>query len=166
VAGYGVHSSKIITTSEFSTRWMRIDSSGVRNSLSPLTGEANFTPSSPILRSCAQREHLEAAGVGEYRSVPAHEAMQAAVFLDDIEPRPQPQVKGVAEDDLRVHFHQLARRHRLDRAIGAHRHEDRRLHRAVVERQRAAARMALGAMDLEVAGHGSGWLRSSSMASP
>jgi hypothetical protein len=51
VAGYGVHSSKIITTSEFSTRWIRIDSSGVRNSLSPFTGLWNLTPCSVILRN-------------------------------------------------------------------------------------------------------------------
>src|SRR5574340_1384976 len=37
--------------SEFSTRWMRIESSGVRNSLSPFTGDWNFTPSSVILRN-------------------------------------------------------------------------------------------------------------------
>ena len=43
-------SSKIITTSELSVFWMRIDSSGVRKSLSPLTGELKRTPSSLILR--------------------------------------------------------------------------------------------------------------------
>jgi len=46
-----VHSSKTIATSESSAVWMRIDSSGVRNSRSPLTGEAKRTPSSAILRS-------------------------------------------------------------------------------------------------------------------
>ncbi|MNS52647.1 hypothetical protein D3C71_1179370 [compost metagenome] len=30
--------------------WICIETSGVRNSLSPLTGDANFTPSSLILR--------------------------------------------------------------------------------------------------------------------
>ena len=50
VAGWAVHSSKIITMSEFNTRWMRIDSSGVSINLSPLIGEANRTPSSEILR--------------------------------------------------------------------------------------------------------------------
>src|SRR3546814_10434924 len=39
-----------MTMSEFSERWMRMDSSGVRNSRAPSMGEANFTPSSVILR--------------------------------------------------------------------------------------------------------------------
>ena len=34
----------------FSIVWICIEISGVKNSLSPLTGEANFTPSSEILR--------------------------------------------------------------------------------------------------------------------
>ncbi|MEC5206592.1 hypothetical protein QF022_001548 [Vogesella perlucida] len=45
----GVHSSKIITMSEFSTFWISIDFSGDRNSLSPLTGLWKVTPSSEIL---------------------------------------------------------------------------------------------------------------------
>ena len=51
VAGYGVQSSKIMAMSESSARCTRIDSSGVSSSRSPLIGEANFTPSSVILRS-------------------------------------------------------------------------------------------------------------------
>jgi hypothetical protein len=51
VDGYAVHSSNTMTMSESSTRWMRIDSSGVRKSLSPLMGDWNATPSSLILRS-------------------------------------------------------------------------------------------------------------------
>ena len=47
---YGVHSSKIITTSEFSERWMRIDSSGVSIIRSPLMGDAKRTPSSEMVR--------------------------------------------------------------------------------------------------------------------
>jgi hypothetical protein len=47
-----------------------------------------------------QRENLEAARVGEDRFVPADELVQAAELLDDLQPRPQKQVEGVAEDDL------------------------------------------------------------------
>lgn len=50
LVAYGVHSSNCITTSEFSTFWICIDTSGDRNSLSPLIGDANVTPSSVILR--------------------------------------------------------------------------------------------------------------------
>jgi len=50
LAGYGVHSSNTMTMSASSTRWMRIDSSGVSRRRSPFTGEAKRTPSSVILR--------------------------------------------------------------------------------------------------------------------
>ncbi len=53
VAGYGVHSSKIITMSEWSTLWIRMLSSGPRNTLAPSVGEAKVTPCSLILRRCA-----------------------------------------------------------------------------------------------------------------
>ena len=56
VAGYGVHSSKIIAMSESSTCWMRIDSSGLRKTFEPSTGEAKVTPSSVILRLCASEK--------------------------------------------------------------------------------------------------------------
>ena len=61
------------------------------------------------------------------RPVPAHEAMQPAVRGDDVEPGAQPQVERVAEDDLRADLDELVGRHRLDRAVGADRHEHRRL---------------------------------------
>jgi hypothetical protein len=48
---YGVHSSNCMTTSEFSERWMRIDSSGVSISFEPSIGDAKRTPSSEIFRS-------------------------------------------------------------------------------------------------------------------
>ena len=51
VAGYGVHSSNTMTISASSTRWMRMDSSGVRKQGSPLTGDWKRTPSSVILRN-------------------------------------------------------------------------------------------------------------------
>ena len=49
-AGYGVHSSNCITMSLLSEVWICIEISGVRNNLSPFTGERNNTPSSEILR--------------------------------------------------------------------------------------------------------------------
>lgn len=53
VAGYGVHSSKIITTSESSTFWIFMLSSGPRNTRAPSVGEAKVTPCSVILRRWA-----------------------------------------------------------------------------------------------------------------
>ena len=50
LVSYGVHSSSCITMSLFSPVWICMLTSGDMNSLSPLTGEANVTPSSVILR--------------------------------------------------------------------------------------------------------------------
>src|SRR5207244_10876227 len=47
----------------------------------------------------AEREDLEAAGVGEDRPVPAHEAMQAPELRDQVLAGPDVQAVGVAEQD-------------------------------------------------------------------
>ena len=54
VAGYGVHSSKIMTMSLPRSRWMRMDVSGSRNTLSPFTGDLKATPSSVTFRSASK----------------------------------------------------------------------------------------------------------------
>ena len=58
---------------------MRIDSSGVSSSRSPLIGEANFTPSSVILRSAPRLNTWKPPESVRIGAVPAHEAVQAAV---------------------------------------------------------------------------------------
>ena len=115
-----------------------------------------------FLGDLAQRteaEDLEAARVGEDRAVPAHEAMQAAVLLDHLEPGTQPEMERIAEHDLRADGSQLMRRHRLDRAVSAHRHECRRVDASMRELEHAASRGAVAVGDGEL--H-----RSMSMASP
>ena len=102
------------------------------------------------LAHLAERPDLEAAAVGEDRPRPALEAVQAAELAQHVEPRAQPQVEGVAEDDLRAHVLERTRHHALDGAVGPHRHEDRRLDHAVVERQAAAAGLAFGLQHLEL----------------
>ena len=47
-------------------------------------------------------------------------------------------MKSVAQNNLRTHVDQRLRHHTLDGAVRAHRHEDRGLHDAVVQRQGAA----------------------------
>ena len=144
VAGYGVHSSKIITMSESSTRWMRMLSSGPRNTVRAVGRRGEGHALLGDLAAVRQREHLEAAGVGEDRPVPAREAVQAAVRFDHVQARAQVQMEGVAEDDLGAELADLFGQHALDRTIGADRHERRRFHRAARESQPAAARGAVG----------------------
>ena len=88
-----------------------------------------------------QRPHLKTTTVGQDRFVPTLKAMQAAKALHHIQAGAHPQMKGVAQNDLCTHVFQAARHHPFDRAIGAHRHEDRCLHHTVVEGERAASRM-------------------------
>jgi hypothetical protein len=71
----------------------------------------------------AERKDLKATRIGEYGAVPAHEAVQSAMRSDDLQTWPQPEVEGVAQADLRAGFDQVARGHRLDRSVGADRHE-------------------------------------------
>ncbi len=94
------------------------------------------------LAHCAERPHLKTAAVGEDGFVPAFKTVQPAKALHDVEARAHPQMKGVAQDDLRAHFFEAAWHHAFDRAIGAHGHEDGGLHLAVVERERAATGVA------------------------
>lgn len=92
----------------------------------------------------AQRENLEAARVGEDGLLPVHEIVQAVMGLDHLQPRPQPQVEGVAKADLGADFGQRSGCHGLDRAVGADRHENRCLDDAVGQGQGAAAGGAVG----------------------
>ena len=96
------------------------------------------------LAQIAQRKHLKTAGIRQDGFIPAIEAVQALVRIHHFQPRAQPQVEGVAEDDLGADVLQFRRRHRLDRAIRAHRHEDGRFHHAVVQGHAAASGEAIG----------------------
>ena len=98
-----------------------------------------------------EREHLEAAGVGEDRPVPRGEPVQPARGLHHLEPGPQVQVIRVAEDDPRVERRraQLVGGHRLDRPERADRHEHRRRDVAARRVQDAGARVAQRREQLE-----------------
>ncbi|MPN22683.1 hypothetical protein SDC9_170066 [bioreactor metagenome] len=98
----------------------------------------------------AEREDLEAAGIGQDGLSPVHEVVQALVRLDGIQPRAQPQVEGVAEADLGADVVQRLGGHGLDRAVGTDRHEDGGLDDAVVQRQRAAPGGAIGFQKFEL----------------
>ena len=106
-----------------------------------------MTPSASSLRSFGQRHDLEAAGVGQDRAGPVHEAVQAAEPRDALGAGPQHQVVGVAEHDAGAGGAHRVRGHRLHRAGGADRHEGRRRHVAVRGVQHAGARGAVGGGD-------------------
>ena len=101
-----------------------------------------------------QRHHLEAAGIGQDRLAPVHEAVQAAERGDALRPRPQHQVVGVAEHDLGAGFRHRLRIEPLHRGLGADRHEGRRLHAAVRRDEFAAPGGAVGGFQGEGEGVG------------
>ena len=118
-----------------------------------------------------QAVNLVPAAVGQDGPLPAFEAVQAAEAAQHVQPRPQPEVEGVAEDDLRAHRLERGGQHALHRAVSAHRHEHRRLDETVGERQPAAAGPPFAAENIELEHQpdcrsGSGMDRSSSIASP
>src|SRR5262249_2873422 len=78
-----------------------------------------------------EAEDLITAAVGEDRLRPSDEAMKAAASRDEIVARPQIEVIGVAEQDLRAEFFEIPVRDAFDGALRADRHERRRLHVAV-----------------------------------
>ena len=96
-----------------------------------------------------ERHHLEAARIGQDRARPVHELVQPAQRRHALGARPQHQVEGVAEHDLRAGLGDRLRQHRLDRAGGAERHEGRRLDRAVRGGDAAATGGAVAGQKLE-----------------
>ncbi len=82
-----------------------------------------------------QAKDLEAAGVGEDRPVPGHEAMQAAGLDDDVFARSQPEMVRVCEQDLTVRAAYFVGRERFHRCRGSDRHEGRRFYDAVRQAQ-------------------------------
>ncbi len=97
-----------------------------------------------------QAPHLKAAAVGEDGRVPADEAVQTAELPHHVEPRPQPEVKGVAQNDLRARRFQAIGRDAFDGAVSPHRHELRGVDAAVIEGERAAAGLACGVVNGEL----------------
>ncbi len=92
------------------------------------------------LPQTGQRHDLKAARIGEDRARPVHEFVQAAKRGDPLGARAQHQVIGVAQNDRRAGRFDRCRQHRLDRARGADRHENRRLEGAVGGLQPATSR--------------------------
>ena len=82
--------------------------------------------------------------------------MEAAQIADQFVAGAQPEVVGVAEDDLRAEFLDFRRVQGFDRALGAHRHENRRFDRAMGQDEFSAAGGALGIGGEDGETHGRG----------
>ena len=91
-----------------------------------------------------QAEDLEAARIGEDRSIPGHESMQSAEPRDPLGGGPKVEVVGVSEDHLGTGGTQIARGQRLHGGLGADRHELGRVDNAMQRREAAEARAADG----------------------
>jgi hypothetical protein len=96
-----------------------------------------------------QTENLESTRIGQDRARPIHEPVQPAVRANDLCPRTQHQVEGIAEDDFASDCGQLVRCHGLHRAVSADRHESRRLDGAALERQSSATSRTIGCHELK-----------------
>src|SRR6185369_6437376 len=109
----------------------------------------------------AEAEDLEAAGIGQDRALPAHEAVQATVLRDHVRARAQPKMKSIAQHDLRIEGLERRGRHCLDRSVRAYGHEYGRLDNTVRQLESSAPRRAVAVRDAEFQG-----ARSISIASP
>ena len=81
--------------------------------------------------AAGQREYLVAAGIGQHRSRPIHEAVDAAEFLEDLEARPQQQMVGVRQQHLGAALEQIFAALRAHGRMRSHRHESGRQHLVV-----------------------------------
>ena len=87
-----------------------------------------------------QREHLEAATVGEDGTVPAVELVQTPGALDNVHAGAQIQVIGIAQDNLCLDvLTQFSHVNSLDGAHGAYGHKDGRLDLAMIGRDESGA---------------------------
>ena len=96
-----------------------------------------------------EREHLEAARIGEHGPPPGGEPVEPAHVADDLLAGTEVQVVGVAQDDLRAGALDVAGAQAADHAVGADRHEGRGLDGAVGQRERAGPGVALRGVQAE-----------------
>ena len=93
----------------------------------------------------AERKYLEAATIGEYRSLPAIELVQAAGFADYIHARTQIQMIGIAKNYLRLYVvAEFMQVHTFHCAGCADRHKYWSLYSAVVGFYQACSGLATG----------------------
>ena len=80
-----------------------------------------------------QGEYLETAAVGQYRAVPSGKPVQASGHPQGLQPGPQIEMIGIAQDDLSPDIgFQVPMVHSFNRTDGTHGHKDRCLYGPVV----------------------------------
>src|SRR5438128_11130487 len=87
--------------------------------------------SNTVIADLAQRaetEDLITAAVGQDRSVPSHELMQAAQFCNGFMAWPQGEMVRIAKQNHNMQVSYLIRRNTLHGRLRSDRHEDRRYH--------------------------------------
>jgi hypothetical protein len=87
---------------------------------------------------------LEAAGVGEHGAVPSGEGVEAAEFFDDLGAGAEPEVVGIAKDDLGVDHVEVVGMEGFDRSLGADGHENGGFDHTVRGGEAAAAGFGVG----------------------
>ena len=80
--------------------------------------------------------------------------MQPSQLMDGFVSRPQEKVIGIAQENLDVEIVQLIGRHRLDRCLRTHRHENGCLYNSVPCMQTAAPRVCIGILREQLEYHG------------
>ncbi len=101
------------------------------------------------LANLAEAHHLEAAGVGQDRSIPAHEFVQPAEARDAFRAGAQHQMIGVAEEDVGTGVAHLIGIERLDRRDRSDRHERRRANGPARRSDLAEPRKAVCRFEME-----------------
>ena len=111
-----------------------------------------------------QAEDLVAARIGEQRAIPAHKGVQPAKTLDQLVARPQIEMIGVGQHQLRAAFMEVARLQGLDVGLGAHGGKGRHRDGAVGRVKGAQPGQAVGLVQFKSKRHGHFLMRSAPQA--
>ena len=103
-----------------------------------------------LLEARAERQHLEAAGIGEGRAVPVHELRQSAGLIEHLLAGAFVQVERVGQQALRAKILHGFGQHGLHRGLRGHRHERRGVDVAVGGVDDAGASVARAAAPLAI----------------
>ena len=101
------------------------------------------------LAELRQGHDLEAAGIGQDRPRPVHEAMQAAEFGDALGAGAQHEMISIGQNDVGTEGVDLARMHSFDGRGCSHGHERRGADQAAFERDHTASRGAVRCMEIK-----------------